>query len=152
MKTRGLGWGAVLVVGVVMGGWLSKARVAAGGGGLLPLSTATLQISTTPEQPFKLAIARQTDGDGRTFDGAAPVQLEVGDWFVDVIPASQSFQRRRLKVHMTSGQVLMLPVELRTVSPPLASPPPGWSRRPSFWSSLRRHRRSSRRWRPCRAR
>jgi hypothetical protein len=136
MKTwisRG-GWGLVIVLGCMLGVWIASAREKDGRRGLLRAASARLAIQTVPEGPFKVTIAQTVDGEGRIFDGANAIDLEPGDYFVDVIPASKQYQRKRLKVHLSSKQMLALPVVLTPSGPlpveltpvvrdPIAAPP-----------------------------
>lgn len=113
-----IGWSAVLVLGCALGGWLSMSRVSAGRGGLLPHPTARLLIQTTPEMPFKLEIWRTLERESMVFDGASPVELDLGDYTVDLLPESDLYQRKRLKIHLSAQQQLVLPVTLRQVRSP----------------------------------
>ena len=98
-------------------------RVRAGNGGLLPAHTGRLLIQVTPEGSFTVTVSKLADGDGRIFDGALPIDLERGDYFIDVVPAARSHQRKRLKVHLSAGQVLTLPVVLHPMRPYLDAAP-----------------------------
>lgn len=118
MKTRVLGWGVVLVIGCVLGGLLARTRLREGSGGLLPTRTARLAIQTTPELTFNVLVSKTADGAARTFLGSVPMELEEGDYFVDVVPESMAYQRKRLKVHLSADQMLALPVVLTAVAPP----------------------------------
>lgn len=73
---------------------------------------ATLLITTTPAVGFKLRVASAPDGETAEFDGALPIPLRSGDYFLDVVPNDRAYQRKRLKVHLTRGQQLALPVVL----------------------------------------
>ena len=117
MKTRVLGWGVVLVIGCVLGGLLARTRQHEGGGGLLPARTARLAIQTTPEGTFNVFVSKTADGEARMFPGSVSMELEEGDYFVDVVPETMAYQRKRLKVHLAADQMLALPVVLTPVAP-----------------------------------
>ncbi len=85
---------------------------------MLTTNPARLAIRTTPEGPFKVVISKTADGEGKTYDGAQAIELEPGDYFVDVIPVSKSFQRQRLNnIHLIGNQNLALPVVLKPTVP-----------------------------------
>ncbi len=92
---------------------------------LLSTNPARLVIQTIPEGPFKVTVSKTADGEGKTYDGAQAIELDPGDYFVDVVPASKAFQRKRLKVHLGGNQMLALPpVVLNPVGPPSRQPEP----------------------------
>lgn len=86
--------------------------------GVLRGSKATLAIATTPEGPFAMEISKSLEQPPMRVDGASPVNLPPGDYFVDVVPASKEYQRKRLKIHLSARQMLALPVVLTPTAPP----------------------------------
>ncbi len=102
-KPRHLAFGIAIVLGVGLLISFVLARSA---------PPATLLITTTPAVEFKLRVASAPDGETAEFDGALPLPLRAGDYFLDVVPNDRAYQRKRLKVHLTSGQQLALPVVL----------------------------------------
>ena len=90
---------------------------------MLSTNPARLAIQTTPEGPFKVTVSKTADGEGgTTYDGASAIELDPGDYFVDVVPSSKAFQRKRLKVHLSGNQMLALPVVLNPTGPPGRAP------------------------------
>ena len=79
---------------------------------VLSTNPARLAIQTIPEGPFKVTVSKTADGKGITYDGASAIELDPGDYFVDVVPVSKAWQRKRLKVHLGGNQLLPLPVVL----------------------------------------
>ncbi len=85
---------------------------------MLANNPARLAIQTTPEGPFTVKVSKTAEGGENTYDGAQAIELDPGDYFVDVIPASKAYQRKRLKVHLSGNQMLALPVVLNPTGPP----------------------------------
>ena len=92
---------------------------------MLTTNPARLAIQTSPEGPFKVTVSKTAEGDGKTYDGAQAIELDPGDYYVDVVPASKLYQRKRLKVHLSGNQMLALPVVLTPTSPSGKPPEPG---------------------------
>ena len=78
---------------------------------------ARIALDLTPAGPFTVAVSETADGPSRTFDGAEVLSLRPGEYFLDVVPADRGFQHKRLKVHLSSGQMLALPVVLAPAAP-----------------------------------
>ncbi len=85
---------------------------------MMASNPARLAIQTTPEGPFTVKVSKTAEGGEKTYDGAQAIELDPGDYFVDVIPASKAYQRKRLKVHLSGNQMLALPVVLNPTGPP----------------------------------
>lgn len=109
---------AAVVAGVVV------VLAALGAGAFLAQrpTPAQLAITVIPEMRFHLRVSKTADGEPREFAGDQPIALRPGDYFLDVVPVDRGFQRKRLKVHLSPGQTLALPVVLAPAGPSSARP------------------------------
>ncbi len=102
---------------------------------LLRSNPARLVVRVEPDTPFTVKVSKLTRdqpvGNPESYDGRGAIVVDPGDYMLDVLPADKNLQPKRLKVHLTPGQILPLPVQkLVSLAPPPEKEKPPEKERP----------------------